>query len=165
MSFLEVSLLENNCYTNSKFEIKNAVLHPESKEYKACFFLLNEHKIIYRKSKITPTKIGQFVTFWKRSKLGPIEPFQENDDFDFFVINCQTRTNFGQFVFPKSILIKKGIISSPKKEGKRGFRVYPSWELTVSKQAHKTQAWQKNYFIELSKNMDLSAFKKLYLNK
>lgn len=165
MIFAEVSLLEQECYTNCEFTIKNTILDPESIEYNASSFLLNGHKVIYRKSKETPKKLGQFVTFWKRSELGPIAPYNENDDFDFFVINCSTETDFGQFVFPKSILIKKGIISSTKKDGKRGFRVYPSWDFTVSKQAQKTQAWQNNYFIQLSENMDLTPLKKLYLNK
>ncbi len=165
MIFAEVSLLEQECYTNCDFTIKNTILDSESIEYNASSFLLNEHKIIYRKSKETPKKMGQFVTFWKRSELGPIEPYNENNDFDFFVINCSTSTDFGQFVFPKAILIKKGIISSAKKEGKRGFRVYPSWDLTVSKQAQKTQAWQNNYFVQLSETMHIDSLKKLYLNK
>lgn len=165
MLFNEVSSLESKHYGNCEFNISNVVLQHENKAYNACSFLLNEHKIIYRKSKITPTKIGQFVTFWKRSEAGPIEPYHGNDDFNFFVINCQNDTNFGQFIFPKSILIEKGFISTSNKDGKRGFRVYPNWETTTSQLAQKTQAWQKNYFIELSENMDLSPFKKLYLNK
>ena len=80
MIFAEVSLLEQECYTNCEFTIKNTILDLESIEYNASSFLLNEHKIIYRKSKETPKKLGQFVTFWKRSALGPIEPYNENDD-------------------------------------------------------------------------------------
>ena len=162
MLFAEVSLLEQDCYTNCDFTIKNTILDSESIEYNASSFLLNEHKIIYRKSKETPKKMGQFVTFWKRSELGPIEPYNENNDFDFFVINCSTSTDFGQFVFPKSILIKKGIISSAKKEGKRGFRVYPNWVKPENKQAEKTQNWQQDYFVEIINNQsDLKQVNKL----
>jgi hypothetical protein len=36
-------------------------------------------------------------------------------------------------------LIEKGIVSTSKKEGKRGFSVYPIWDKTASHQAVKTQ--------------------------
>jgi hypothetical protein len=38
------------------------------------------------------------------------------------------------------------IISTHLKEGKRGMRVYPPWDLPSSKQAKKTQQWQLPYF-------------------
>ena len=68
----------------------------------------------------------------------------------------------GQFVIPKSVLIEKGIISTSKKEGKRGFRVYPIWDKTINKQAVLTQQWQLNYFFEINDDLDLSFVKKLY---
>lgn len=160
---IELSLLETKIYTDSFFKITNVVPHNESKEYSACSFLLNENKIIFRKAKITPKKVGQFVTFWKRSNSGPIAPFHENDDFDFFVVNCYSEGNFGQFIFPRSVLIEKGIVSSKNKEGKRAFRVYPTWEKLTSKQAEKTQSWQKDYFVLLIHNIDFNFVKRLYL--
>ena len=68
----------------------------------------------------------------------------------------------GQFVFPKSVLIAKGIISTTTKEGKRGFRVYPSWDVAKSKQAIKTQQWQLDYFWILNEDTDLGKVKALY---
>lgn len=159
----ELLLLEDTVYNNCSLKITNVILHDESKEYNACSFLLNDDKIIFRKAKITPKKVGQFVTFWKRSNFGPIEPFHVNDDFDFFVVNCTSVNNFGQFVFPKGILIEKGIVSSSNKEGKRAFRVYPIWETPTSKQAEKTQNWQKEHFISLTNNIDFNDVKKKYL--
>lgn len=161
----ELILLQNIIYDNCKFKFSNINLNNDSKEYYACSFVLDDSTIIFRKSKVTPKKVGQFVTFWKRSILGPIEPFHENDDFDFFVINCSTDTNFGQFVFPKSVLVEKGIISSKNKEGKRAFRVYPNWEKTTSKQAQKTQLWQKDYFILLTNNIDFKLVKEKYIKQ
>ncbi len=58
-------------------------------------------KIITRNSKITPKKVGQFVTFWKRNEKGITQPYRENDRIDFYVITARTENNFGQFVFPK----------------------------------------------------------------
>jgi len=59
-------------------------------------------------------------------------------------------------VFPKSELINKGIITTNKKDGKRGFRVYPKWNKTTNKQAEKTQKWQLNYFYEINEKTDFT---------
>lgn len=134
----------------------------ESKEYDACQFELNGRKIISRNSKITPKKVGQFVTFWKRNGNGPIEPFEENDQIDFYAVNVRTENEFGQFVFPKSVLIKKGIISTAKKEGKRAFRVYPKWDIAKNKQAERTQKWQLDYFYEINNSTDFKKVTELY---
>jgi hypothetical protein len=82
------------------------------------------------------------VTFWKRTGNGPIEPFNESDQIDFYTVTMRSENKLGQFVFPKSLLIKKGIISTRKKEGKRAFRIYPNWYVAKNKQAERTQKWQ-----------------------
>jgi hypothetical protein len=46
-------------------------------------------------------------------------------------------------------LADKGIISFNGKEGKRGIRVYPPWDVTTSKQAQQTQSWQIKYFLTI----------------
>ena len=136
-------------YDHCSFLLSDLVIESESKEYKACTFRLDGRYVICRNSKITPKKIGQFVTFWKRNKENIIEPFDENDQIDFYIINVIKENRLGQFVFPKSVLIDNKIISSTNKEGKRGFRVYPCWDIPKSKQAIKTQTWQLEYFVEL----------------
>lgn len=155
--------LQNNIYKSCNFKITALRIDTESAEYDACQFTLNRKQIISRSSKITPKKVGQFVTFWKRANAeAPIVPFDTDDNFDFFVVNIRTDNHFGQFVFPKAILIKKGIISTTTKEGKRAFRVYPSWDTPTSKQAEKTQKWQLYYFYD-AKTVDLEKVKSLYL--
>jgi hypothetical protein len=146
------------------FELRNLEIEKESTEYSACKFDLNTVKILFRVAKITPTKIGQFVTFWKRSENGPIEPYAVSDAIDFFIINTKSNDKFGQFIFPKSVLSQQGIISTNLKEGKRGIRVYPPWDLTMSKQAQKTQKWQLECFLEipLNKSVNLEKAKQLY---
>jgi len=128
--------------------------HPEaeaeSTDYSAYRFLINDKSICYRIAKTTPTKNGQFVTLWKRNSSGIIEPFESSDAIDFVIVSVRKENNFGQFIFPKSVLLEKGIFSTPKKEGKRATRVYPSWDTTTSKQAQKTQEWQLNYFLDLT---------------
>ena len=154
--------IKSKIYDKVDFQISKMNKELEGTEYDACQFELNGMKIISRSSKITPKKIGQFVTFWKRNKKGITEPFSETDRVDFYVVNVKTENNFGQFVFPKSELINKGIITTEKKEGKRGFRVYPKWDNTENKQAKKTQEWQLKHFYEINKLTDLSFVKELY---
>ncbi len=157
--------IKTEIYDNCSLEISDFKKELEGKEYDACKFELNGMKIICRSSKITPKKIGQFVTFWRRNIEGITEPFNESDKIDFYVINVSSKNNFGQFVFPKSELINKGIITTEKKDGKRGFRVYPKWDKTQNKQADKTQKWQLNYFYEIGSNTDFKIVNELYNGK
>jgi len=141
-------------------QISNLHIEKESQDYFAAQFELNNLKINFREAKITPTKIGQFVTLWKRIDEKPIQPFSTSDDFDLVIINTNTPINSGQFIFPKSILEQKGYLQSQSKKGKLGFRVYPSWDETLNKQAQQTQKWQLNYFLEIP--IDLAKAKSLY---
>ncbi len=69
----------------------------------------------------------------------------------------------GQFVFSKSVLIDKGIISTEKREGKRVFRVYPKWDVAKNKQAQLSQQWQLKYFYEINNLTDLNKVNELYI--
>lgn len=149
-------------YDKCAFLISDFKFETESSAYYACQYKLNGQHIISRSAKITPKKTGQFVTFWKRHKNGSIEPFNETDLFDFYIVNVRTKNRFGQFVFPKSELIKKGIISTVKREGKRAFRVYPNWDVVKNKQAEQAQKWQLNYFYEINTSTDFTVVSKLY---
>jgi hypothetical protein len=154
-------------FDKCNFEFSNIEIENESSEYCAYRFEINNQKIVFRQAKITPTKIGQFVTLWKRkTDKSAIEPFEISDTIDLFVINVKTETDFGQFIFPKSVLVEQGIITD-KKEGKRGFRVYPIWDLTESKQSKKTQKWQLDYFLKIpfDETLDINRAKLLYLKK
>src|SRR5581483_7420363 len=111
----------------------------ESCEYEACTFNMDGKRIIFRAAKITPTKTGQFVTLWKRIGNGPIMPYDIADPFDVWVVHVSYNGRFGQFVFPKDILLKHGVISQCGKGGKRAMRVYPIWDKADNKQAKKTQ--------------------------
>ena len=157
--------IKTEVFDTCAFKFSDFKTESESKEYHACKFVLNNLKIICRSSKTTPKKNGQFVTFWKRNKKGITEPYKETDQVDFYVINATSENSIGQFVFPKSELIKKGIVSTERKNGKRGFRVYPIWDKAQSKQAKKTQQWQLNYFYEINSSTDFEKVKELYNRK
>lgn len=162
----DLILIQKILFDNCNFEITQPILEAESSEYGACTFALNNLNILFRTAKITPTKTGQFVTLWKRINQGPIQPFDNTDHIDLFIISVRKDNHFGIFIFPKAVLISKEIVSD-KKEGKRAIRVYPPWDRTTSKQAQKTQKWQLDYFLEISasQSMDLSRTKSLLLIK
>jgi hypothetical protein len=152
-------------YSKLNAELKTIKIEKESAAYSACTFEINKLSILYREAKITPTKIGLFVTIWKRNKLGITEPFNVEDNIDFVVVSCRNGEHFGQFIFPKAILGDKKIFTTNNIDGKRGIRVYPPWDITKNKQATQTQAWQLECFLDMKENVDLDRAKKLYAVK
>jgi hypothetical protein len=146
----DLQFIKSTVYDKHDCVFSDLKIHTESKEYGACSYALNDFKIEHRRSKITPTKTGQFVTVWKRDEEGKTTPYSNEDEIDFLIITVKKEAQLGQFVFPKSILIQKGIFRSEIKEGKRGIRVYPPWESANNKQALTTQEWQSRYFFEVS---------------
>ncbi len=150
-------------YDKYDFDFTDLKTEVESQKYGACTFKLNGMAIKHRGSKITPTKTGQFVTLWKRNLNGVTEPFDISDDIDLVIISTGNNTHFGQFIFPKSVLLNKGIMSGNNKKGKRGIRVYPPWDKAPNKQAEKTQKWQSDYFLGITNDnpIDLNRAKRL----
>lgn len=154
------SLLYDPC----RFTCSRPVMESESIDYGAYKFRLNGFSILFRIAKITPTKVGQFVTLWKRTGNGPIQPYDYSNPIDLFIISTRKDNHFGQFVFPKSVLCEQGVLSVKGKDGKRAIRVYPSWDETLNQQAKKTQQWQMKYFLEMPQNreIDFARVKLLY---
>ena len=148
----DLKIVKDLVYGPAGISLSNLKIGKEGVEYGACSFELNSRLIQHRVSKITPTKAGQFVTIWKRSEDGVTEPFDDADDIDFIIITVRMGENIGQFILPKLLLIEKGIISCNGKNGKRGIRVYPSWDTVTNKQAAKTKSWQTEYFLEVKNN-------------
>jgi hypothetical protein len=140
---------------NVGLTIKNQWEELESQKYNAAQFEINGLKVIYRLAKQTPKKIGQFVTCWKRDKEGLTTPFHEKDDFDYYFIQTKSEIKNGLFIFPKSILVEKRIVSISNREGKRGFRVYPPWDKPESKQAINTQKWQIKFYFDSKEHKKL----------
>lgn len=132
---------------NADNELIHFIEFPESQAYCACSFEQDTIKFHFRKAKITPKKEGQFVVFWKRIPSGVIAPFEESDDFNFLIIEAESESDLGYFIFPKSVLIAKKIVSTHLKEGKRAFRVYPPWSIPKNKQGLITQSWQRDHFV------------------
>lgn len=136
-------------YRAGMFECSPPRREAESGDYGAYAFELNGLAVRFRVAKITPTKIGQFVTLWSRIGRGPIRPYDMADDLDFFVVSVRHDEDFGQFVFPKTVLAARDIVSQDGVGGKRAIRVYPPWDQTVSSQAARTQRWQLDHFLQI----------------
>jgi hypothetical protein len=160
----DLKMLNDLAYSKCDLSFSNLKWNPESTEYGACSFELNGKIIQYRASKITPTKVGQFVTTWKRNEAGKTMPFDFSDPIDFIIITARDGNKIGQFFFSKAVLADHGIITRNSKAGKCGIRVYPPWDAAVNKQAKATQARQIKYFIEIKtdRSTDLSLLRKLF---
>ncbi|NQY42875.1 MAG: MepB family protein [Legionellales bacterium] len=147
-----------NIYTPAGLHINTICCEAEGKDYDAYRFKLNDYNIVFRTAKTTPTKVGQFVTIWKRpKKTSPIEHLHIRDDIDFLIISSTGKNCAGDFIFSKKILVDNKIISTDDFEGKRAIRVYPPWVQTKSAQAVKTQRWQLNNFYLFGQNPEDSA--------
>lgn len=161
----EIETLNILIFNPLKLNISEIIPDLECEEYSGLNFKINETRIKFRKSKLTPKKIGQFVTFWKRDFDGNTIPFDINDDFDFYIIAIEENENSGFFIFPKSVVEKENLTSSEQKTGKRGFRVYANWHFPNNKQAEKTKLWQTEYFINYSEKESsiLEKFEKILI--
>lgn len=160
---------QKDAYEPSGLTVTNLIREAESEEYGAATFEITvdlSYRVTFRAAKITPTKVGQFVTLWKRIGNGPIQPFDLEDPVDFFVVSVRCGARFGQFVFPKQVLCDRGIVSLGGKGGKRAIRVYPPWDITESRQAEQTQKWQLDYFFEIPANaiVDGTKLRKLFFH-
>jgi hypothetical protein len=145
----DLHLIQSVVFDRLGFACSVPVPEPESAEYAACSLTINDLSTRFRVAKTTPTKVGQFVTLWQRSKAGPIRPFDSEDGINLTVVSVRQANHFGQFVFPSPELIRRGVMSCNFVGGKRAMRVYPHWVTTTSTQANATQQWQTGYFLSL----------------
>lgn len=161
----ELRKIENLVFMINGFSITDLTEDKACEDYSGYNFRLKNHNIKFRKAKVTPKKTGQFVTLWKRNSHRQTEPFDIDDDVDFYIIATQQTRRFGFFFFPKNVLGEKHILTNNGKTGKRGFRVYPDWDIPTNSQAEKTKAWQSAYFIDLTEGVEggIGRFKSLVL--
>jgi hypothetical protein len=168
----EFELVLNKSFIPAGYEITKSLERdevPESSQYGGMVLSIDDKRIVYRKGKVTPDRPGAFLAIWKRpSSDNGNKPIPlESNDLDFLFIQVERHSsdndeisrssNHGMFIFPVSLLIEKGIVSSAKKKGKAGFRVFPPWSQdrgsigtkVFSDSGKKTQRWQLPYFLEI----------------
>lgn len=149
----ELELIQDTIFNTLELQITDLNKDSECEEYSGYNFKLNQFNIKFRKAKITPNKIGQFVTLWKRNpETKETEPFASTDNFHFYIVAAENQNNQGFFFFSKNTLVQHHILTTSSKDGKRGFRVYPDWDIPENKQAEKTKNWQEKSFINFSKD-------------
>ena len=148
---------------------------PESSKYDGLIFSLDDKCFVYRKGKITPDRPGAFLAVWQRPPLDQVNnkpvPLQSNE-LDYLVVQVESHSTMatnpelvnysksGMFVFPVSLLIDKGIVSSSTSKGKTGFRVFPPWSQdrgvigtkVFSESGKRAQRWQVPYFLEMDED-------------
>ena len=99
--------LNNIVYKPNNLMITNLKEEKQNAEYAGCLFHLNNKTIRFRKSKVTPNKTGQFVSFGRKMKICEIERSLIKVAPDLLVITCIADNKLGQFIFPKEILLKE----------------------------------------------------------
>ena len=163
-NYVSISFLNEIPLFDYEFFLINYEFEQWNQEYEAFNFEFNGVEFKSRLAKKTPKKVGYFVAFWRKNEINKNRPFNFNESKDKLIINILDGSKKGQFVFPKDLLVKKGIISSKKYKGKMAIRVYPSWEQNLNKTAVSTQKWQIPYFLDFSKGFDEEKIKELYLS-
>lgn len=133
-------------------EMRDFIFMRENAGYDACSFELGACRVLFRSARVTPTKKGQFVVFWKRADDDSTIPYDRQDLFDVLVVSVVIEGCFGQFVFPKNELVRRGYVSINSVGGKRAMRVYSPDEIVESVQAKRTQAWQTSFFFKEQPN-------------
>lgn len=147
--------MDNMKITNVEVELWN-------KDYEAINLCYGNTNVKSRLAKKTPKKKGYFIAVWRKNNANMNEPFTYQSFQDRLVVNVSDGHYKGQFVFPKSVLIEHGIVSSQDKKGKMAMRLYPSWETDLNKTAYHTQCWQTKYFVDLTYDVDLIKVNELY---
>ncbi|MDQ0227689.1 MepB family protein [Metabacillus niabensis] len=151
-----LTYVNENFYEPNHLVIKAIREEPQNSDYGAGIFQLNSKSVRFRVARITPNKIGQFVSFWEKDSAHKNQAFSYEKATDLLVINTfSTNDRFGQFVFPKEVLIQQKILKTATTKGKMAIRVYPIWDTPTSKQAIETQKWQLDFFIETDKTNNL----------
>ncbi|WP_117170117.1 MepB family protein [Paraliobacillus sediminis] len=165
--FKALTYVNENFYEPNNFFIEAIEEETQNSDYGAGIYQLNSKSVRFRVAKKTPTKIGQFVAFWEKDRNYKNQAFSYEKATDLLVINTFTgEGNFGQFIFPKEVLVKRNILKTATTKGKMAIRVYPRWEKPTSKQAIETQKWQLEYFVEVDNSniLPLQELLKLYSN-
>ena len=140
----------NNYFAKSSCYVTDIELENHNRDYCGARFKINDYTVRFRKAKITPNKVGQFVVAWQKDRNNVNEAYPYELSPDFLIVYTEMKLKEGAFIFPKEALMKNKILSTDKQKGKMGFRVYPSWDKVESPQALKTQRWQSKYFVDFT---------------
>lgn len=129
-------------------EVKDLTEEKYNQDYEALTFSFKEETYQSRLAKKTPTKAGYFVTCWTKDENNCNQPYSKEAFADYLRIIVIDEELSGYFLFPRELLVEKGILTTFEHKGKMAFRVYPKWCNQLNKTAGQTQKWQCKYFFE-----------------
>ncbi|HDG5707678.1 TPA: MepB family protein [Staphylococcus aureus] len=132
-------------------EVKDLTEEKYNQDYEALTFSFKEETYQSRLAKKTPTKAGYFVTCWTKDENNCNQPYPKEAFADYLMIIVIDEELSGYFLFPRELLVEKGILTTFEHKGKMAFRVYPKWCNQLNKTAGQTQKWQCKYFLNTNK--------------
>ncbi|AXI00948.1 mep operon protein MepB [Sporosarcina sp. PTS2304] len=146
-----LSYINKMMYEPNHMIVQSIQEEKQNAAYGAGIFQIASTTIRFRVANVTATKVGQFVAFWEKDEHDKNQPYSYEQAADLLVITTfASETEFGQFIFPKELLLKQNILRSSSTKGKMAMRVYPVWDRPTSKQAMNTQEWQLPFFVDMS---------------
>jgi len=179
----QVSVFIRHNFISKGCELTSPVVldrYPQNSKYEALEFSIDGKKILYRKGNVTPDRPGNFLSIWKRPDENSTDPrrtmpYEEHDlDYLFVEVSDCDISKRGIYIFPLTVLVNKGVVTSNKAKGKMAFRVFPPWTSSrgelkskvFSDSAKKTQRWQSNFFLWIEDNeiVDLDKFNNIFIN-
>ena len=157
-----LTLIADTLSSFDKVIIKKEHEETQNSEYEGLIVTINGQSYRSRLTKLTPKKVGYFVAFWEKGPNNQNQAFDMTNTPDKLIISIIDGDLKGRFVFPKSILIKQGILRREHAKGKMAIRVYPTWLDQLNATARQTQQWQGAYFVDLSSEVDHKRVAQLY---
>jgi len=161
-SLISLELVTNMIHQTTTEKIESLHLEKQNSEYEGMTFKIGQFSYRSRLAKKTPNKKGYFVVFWEKDQHHNNTPFKFDDSPDKLIISIKDGLHSGQFIFPKAILVAKGILSYERQLGKMAMRIYPNWVSNLNPTAQRTQLWQLNYFMNYDQNMSINMVRSLY---
>lgn len=146
---ISLEWLQNN-WLNAADAIGNIIVEQQNADYEGQIFTVNNQTFRSRLAKKTPKKQGYFVVFWEKDAENKNQAYAFSEAPDQLLVLIDDHEKQGLFIFPKSVLLTQGILSTETSKGKMGMRVYPTWETELNRSAERTQKWQALYFTDYS---------------
>src|SRR5699024_7234082 len=124
-----INYVNKMIYEPNDLTVESIQEEKQNSKYGAGTFQLSSKTVRFRVANITPTKVGQFVAFWEKDENNKNQPYLYEEAPDLLVITTfKNEDEFGQFIFPKGVLLKQNILKSTSTKGKMAIRVYPNWD-------------------------------------
>ncbi|CFO17471.1 mepB family protein [Staphylococcus aureus] len=135
---------------SEELDVKDLTEEKYNQDYEALTFSFKEETYQSRLAKKTPTKAGYFVACWTKDENNCNQSYSKEAFADYLMIIVIDEELSGYFLFPRELLVEKGILTTFEHKGKMAFRVYPKWCNQLNKTAGQTQKWQCKYFLSFN---------------